>query len=191
MRSFCCYHRYVMREIEVKAKLRDVNGFLEASKKLGIQFGDVFTQEDKTYETKLLYDNPNWNIFRLRKQANKIILTMKHKASTRSRDNYEYVTVIGNEDEVIKILERLGYTFGIGINKRRRIAKHNGLELCIDDIDQLGIFVEAEKLAHDETDVDAIRSELWNLLKNLGVEDADRVHKGYDILMHELKKSKL
>ena len=116
---------------------------------------------------------------------------MKHKASTRSRDNYEYETVVENEDDTIKILERLGYKFGIGINKKRRIARYNDLELCLDEIEQLGSFVEVEKLAGDEADVDKIQSELWSLLDKLGIKPGERVHKGYDTLMHELKKSKL
>jgi len=180
-----------MREIEVKAKLRDKEGFLKAAQKLGIQFNSVVVQEDKTYETELPYEDPNWNIFRLRKQDGKVTLTMKHKASTRSRDNYEYETVVENEDETIKILERLGYKFGIGVNKKRCIAKYNDLELCLDEIEYLGSFVEVEKLASDTADVDAIQSELWILLNKLGVEAKDRVHKGYDTLMHELKKPKL
>lgn len=180
-----------MREIEVKAKLIDKDGFLKAASQLGVQFGDIVVQEDATYETKVPYDDPNWNIFRLRKQSNKVILTMKHKASTRSRDNYEYETVVENEGEAIKMLERLGYKFGIGVNKKRRIAKYNGLELCLDEIEHLGDFVEVEKLAGDEADVDAVQSELWSLLEELGVNVNNRVHKGYDTLMHELKKSKL
>lgn len=180
-----------MREIEVKAKLIDKDGFLKAAQKLGIQFSDIVVQEDKTYETELPYDDPNWNIFRLRKQDNKVILTMKHKASTRSRDNYEYETVVEDENETIKILQRLGYKFGVDINKKRRIAKYNGLELCLDDVEQLGSFVEAEKLASDKADVDAIQFELWSLFNELGIKDTYRVHKGYDTLMHELKKSEL
>lgn len=178
-----------MREIEVKAKLKDKKSFLEAAKNLGIHFSDIIIQEDKTYETELPYSNPNWNIFRLRKQDDKVILTMKHKASSRSRDNYEYETEVENEADTIKILERLGYTFGIGINKKRRTAKYNGFELCLDEIEQLGSFVEVEKLTDDDVDVDEIQSELWSLLSKLGIEDKHQVHKGYDTLMHELKKS--
>ncbi len=180
-----------MREIEVKAKLKDEETFLRNCKKIGIQFSEVVIQEDKTYETELPYSDPNWNIFRLRKQNNKTILTMKHKASTRTRDNYEYETLVENEAETIKILERLGYKFGIGINKKRRIAKYKDLELCLDEIERLGSFVEVEKLARDDVDVDAIQSELWSLLNKLGVEARDRVHKGYDTLMHDLNKPEL
>ena len=176
-----------MREIEVKAKLEDKVRFLEAAKNLGIEFGDVLLQEDKTYETKLPNTDPEWNIFRLRKQENKIILTMKHKASLRSRDNYEYETVVENEADTIKMLERLGYFFGIGINKQRRTAEYKGLELCLDEIEQLGCFVEVEKLTDGTADVDKVQAELWSLLSQLGIADKDQIHKGYDRLMHDLK----
>ena len=62
-------------------------------------------------------------IYRVRKQADKVILTIKHKASSRSRDNYEYKTVVEDAAETIKILERLGYTFGIGKNKKTSYCK--------------------------------------------------------------------
>jgi adenylate cyclase, class 2 len=175
-----------MREIEVKAKLKDINDFLSHAKKQGIEFNDVVVQVDRTYETRIPYDSPNWNIFRLRKQADKLILTMKHKASSRSRDNYEYETVVEDEGEIIKILERLGYTFGVEVRKQRRTAKYNDMELCLDEIDRLGNFVEVEKLVDGVADIDKIRGELWDLLTQLGVNPKDRVHKGYDILMHEM-----
>jgi len=178
-----------MREIEVKAKLLDKKSFLAAAEKLNIKFSNIITQIDTTYETAISYDDPNWNIFRIRKQDDKLILTMKHKASTRSRDNYEYETLIENELEVIKMLERLGYVRGVTINKKRRIAKHKDIELCIDEIDELGDFVEVEKLAEDDADVDKIQNTLWELLVSMGVKPADRVYKGYDTLMHQLKSN--
>ena len=174
-----------MREIEVKARLRNKIDFLAAADKLGIAFGQPIAQDDTTYEADLSYDDPNWNLFRLRKQSGKLILTMKHKASSRSRDNYEYETLVENESEVVKMLERLGYKFGVEINKKRRIAKYNDLELCLDEIEHLGNFVEVEKLAGDDADVDAVQNELWILLAQLGIHQDDRIHQGYDTLMRQ------
>jgi len=174
-----------MREIEVKAKLKDKTGFLKLAKQLGIEFNDTIVQEDHTYESETAYNDPNWNIFRIRKQDNKNILTMKHKASTRSRDNHEYETIVDDHIEITKMLDRLGYKFAVKVNKKRRIAKYRDFELCLDEIEHLGDFVEVEKLAEDNADVDAIQLELWGLLRELGIEPIDRVHKGYDTLMIE------
>lgn len=173
-----------MREIEVKANLKDKVGFLKLAKKLGIEFSKAVTQEDHTYESNVAYDDPSWNIFRIRKQDGKNILTMKHKASMRSRDNHEYETLIEDHIEITKMLDRLGYKFAVRVNKKRRTAKYKGLELCLDEIEHLGDFVEVEKLTADNADVDAVQIELWDLLSKLGVRPSERVHKGYDTLMY-------
>jgi adenylate cyclase class 2 len=176
-----------MREIEVKAKLRNKAGFLAAADALGIHFGEAIIQDDVTYETDLPYNDPDWNIFRIRTQNDKQILTMKHKASDRSRDNHEYETVIEDANEIVKMLGRLGYSHGVRIRKQRRAAHYKDLELCLDQIDGLGLFVEAERLTGDDADADIIQDELWDVLARLGVGPDDRVHQGYDMLMHQLE----
>ncbi len=179
-----------MREIEVKAHLKDKELFLKKASEKNISFSEPVVQEDTTYETKTPYDDPQWNIFRIRKQDGKVILTMKYKASDRSRDNHERETTIEDANEVADMLERVGYSVGVRIHKSRRTAKYQGLELCLDDVSELGSFVEVEKLADDNADVDKIQSTLWQLLLELGIHPEDRVHKGYDNLMHEHIKSK-
>jgi adenylate cyclase class 2 len=174
-----------MREIEVKARLKDMDGFLAAAEKLGITFGDAITQDDTTYENDLPHDDPNWNIFRIRKQGDKQILTMKHKASSRSRDNHEYETAVEDPAQMVKILNRLGYNRGVHLRKQRRIAHYKDLELCLDAIESLGVFVEAEKMVTDQADVDKVQAELWALLQQLGISPDDRVHRGYDTLMRQ------
>jgi adenylate cyclase class 2 len=179
-----------MREIEVKAVLKDKESFLRNAAERGIIFGDPIIQEDTTYETTIPYDDPLWNIFRIRKQGGEVILTMKYKASIRSRDNHERETVIEDADQVADMLERVGYSLGVRIRKSRQLAHYEGLELCLDEIDGLGSFVEVEKLTEEDADVDAIQSHLWKLLLDLGIGLGDRTHKGYDTMMHELMKSK-
>ena len=114
---------------------------------------------------------------------------MKYKASSRSRDNHERETVVEDAKEVADMLERVGYSLGVRIRKTRKTAKYNDLEICLDEVDDLGTFIEVEKLANDEADVDAIQAELWNILSELGIDTKDRIHKGYDTLMHELLKN--
>ncbi len=174
-----------MREIEVKARVRNLKSLLDRAHNLGINFGESVVQEDITYETKIPKDNPDWNIFRIRKQGDKTILTMKYKASSRSRDNHERETVIEDAKEVADMLERVGYSFGVRICKTRQTAKFKNIEVCLDEVEDLGTFIELEKLENNDIDVDAIQAELWNILLQLGIDNEDRIHKGYDMLMHE------
>lgn len=174
-----------MREIEVKARLRDQVAFLAAAQRKGIVFGDAFEQYDTTYESPLDHDHPDWSIFRIRRQKNVTIFTMKYAASERPRDNHEHETTVGDEAEIIRMVEHLHFHKGVDIRKRRRTARYNGFELCLDDVQHIGTFVEVEKLAADDADVDAIQGELWRLLTSLGVHDSDREFKGYSRLMHD------
>ncbi len=180
-----------MREIEVKAALRDKPLFLQKATEKGIVFGDPVIQDDVTYESTISYDDPRWNIFRIRKQGGKVILTMKYKASSRSRDNHERETFIEDADQVADMLERVGYHLSVRLRKSRQVAHYQGLELCFDEIEGLGSFVEVEKLVDEDVDVDIIQSQLWKLLVDLGIHPKDRIHKGYDTLMKERAKSKL
>lgn len=176
-----------MREIEVKARLRDEARFLALAEERGMRFGEVISQADVTFvDDDTPHESPKWNIFRLRRQGEKTIFTMKFHASNRSRDNHEYETEVKDGREIQKMLERIGYNKDVEIKKVRRIAHHAGLELCIDEVERLGAFVEVEKLAADNADVDKIQSELWKLLKSLGVEEKDRIHMGYDSMIRAL-----
>lgn len=174
-----------MREIEVKARLKDKATFLNRCGELGIVFSEPVIQDDTTYETDLPKTDPAWNIFRIRKAAGKTILTMKYKASDNAHDNHERETEIQDAEQVADMLARVGYSEGVNIYKSRQLAKYEAVELCIDEVKYLGDFVEVEKLTEDDTDPDTVQAGLWSLLEQLGVSREDEVLKGYDRLMHE------
>jgi len=174
-----------MREIEVKAKLNQPDSVLQAAAKLGISFGEPVRQEDTTYVQHHDYSKPDWNIFRLRSTQGRTLLTMKFKASDRTHDNHEYETVVSDRQQAENMLLRLGYNRDVAINKNRRIAKYQDYEICLDEVDGLGKFIEIEKLAEDTVDVDAIQTELWKLLEQLGVSKADEVTRSYNVLVRD------
>lgn len=175
-----------MREIEVKARLVDEHEVLVRAKKLGIAWSDPIVQEDTTYLSDTSKSDPSWNIFRVRKQGSRHILTMKYKApSIQSRDNYELESDIAKPDEVIKMLERLGYVEDIYLKKTRRKAAYKGYEICLDDIDGYGAFIEVEKMASDDESAEAVYEELWTVLKELGVDKKDAFDRGYDMLVRD------
>ncbi len=64
---------------------------------------------------------------------------------------------IEDANEIAHMLERLGYAHGVPIKKTRQIAKYNQLEICIDEVDGLGIFIEVEQLTNDDVDGDEIQ----------------------------------
>jgi predicted adenylyl cyclase CyaB len=84
-----------------------------------------------------------------------------------------------------KALILMGYKEAVRINKTRIVTHYNGCEICVDEVDDLGTFIEMEKLTEDG-DVDLIQEDLFRFFESIGINRSDRVTSGYDILKFEL-----
>jgi predicted adenylyl cyclase CyaB len=71
------------------------------------------------------------------------------------------------------------------LTKTRQKAKLTDIEICLDTVDQLGTFIEAEKLTADDADYQAVIDELWVVFEALGITRDDEVTDGYDVLMNK------
>ncbi len=78
----------------------------------------------------------------------------------------------------------MGYQIANKVTKSRRTANYGDFEICIDDVERLGHFIEVEKMS--DGDVDLVRKELNDFLVSIGVPTEDETHKGYDIMAIEL-----
>ena len=178
-------------EIEVKARLSDKKGVTERLTALGCSFSEPKTQDDMvwvaqvgTLETFLSNDS----FFRVRVQnGSKVILTAKKpKAKTghASLVKHEYEVVVDSAQEVRGILKLMGLAEAVRVVKVRRTAKYKEYEICIDEIENLGDFIEMEKLGEEES-AQNVQKEMLEFLATLGISSEDVVKKGYDILMLE------
>jgi len=177
-----------MAEVEIKARVRDRSRLLERLNNLGCILSDPIRQEDRIYITmgvpfsKLIkLNNP---ILRIRIQRNKKIFTLKMSRSDEL-DNIEHETEIENSDEMDAIIKYLGYVPSIVVVKSRQKGKLGDCEVCVDEVDNLGTFMEIEKIIPDTEPKDKTIEELLKILNELGIGSSDRVLKGYDTLMYE------
>jgi predicted adenylyl cyclase CyaB len=76
----------------------------------------------------------------------------------------------------------MGYKIAAKVNKTRVITHYDGCEICLDDVENLGSFIEMEKLTK-EGDSEKIQEELFTFFESLGIKRQDRMISGYDILM--------
>jgi adenylate cyclase class 2 len=83
----------------------------------------------------------------------------------------------------------MGYKSAVKINKVRRKAKHLGYEICVDEVEGLGTFIEVEKVTDDCEDSKEVQKELFHFLESLGVNKNDVVMRGYDTLIYLKNKS--
>ena len=175
-----------MREIEIKAHISDRQALLDKLKEKGVLIGDAVRHRDRVFAKPSARDSdPNENWLRIRTENNlKNIFTLK-RSVTGELDSIEHETEITDANELERIIELLGYELYSDLTKVRQKAHLGDIEICLDVVDELGTFIEAEKLVEDTADVHEIEKELWTALKSLGVDPKHKVLHGYDVLMRK------
>jgi adenylate cyclase class 2 len=119
--------------------------------------------------------------------GSKVILTAKRskeKTGAASLVKREHEVVVDSAEEVRGILQLMGLQEAVRVTKTRQTTTCNGYEVCIDDFEGLGSFIELEKIASTDKAAD-IQDEMMKFLETLGIAPENRIMKGYDILMLE------
>jgi adenylate cyclase class 2 len=177
-------------EIEVKAAIRDTEKVRHALESLDCSFGEGIHQDDAVYvqatgslETFLQNDV----FLRVRVQGDGTVLLTAKKPIRKSPEELvkqEHEVVVSSADEARAILELMGYREGVRVRKIRRSAHHGAYEICLDEVEGLGTFIEIEQLG-ERDDARRIQEDMLAFLGSIGVAPENRVTKGYDILMLE------
>lgn len=172
-----------MREIEIKARVHDKAELLRALSKKHIKLSDPTEQHDVVYCIEGTQDNAPGSVWlRLRTENNtRSIFTLK-KQFRGGLDSIEHETEVADEAEMRRIIETLGFTLYSDLTKTRQKAHVGDVEICLDEVQGLGCFMEAEKLTDVDADGDAVEDELWAVLVGFGLRKQDQVREGYDVL---------
>ena len=180
-------------EIEVKAKLRDKAVAFKKLTDLGCELSAATTQDDMVWvlKTGSLEDFLSNRVFlRIRIQnGDRVILTAKSPKAKQGNESLvkrEHEVVVSSASEARNILSMLGLQEAVRVIKKRRTAHYGGYEICMDEVEGLGSFIELEKMA-EEKEAAQIQKEMMDFLMTLGVAPEDQIKKGYDILMLESK----
>lgn len=176
-----------MREIEIKARVTSKEQLFESLHTRGIALSDPIKQHDEVwYEPGAPIGTIGKNTLRIRTQNDTTsIFTLKQTVA--ALDKIEHETTIDNAEQMRAIIMLMHYIPYSALTKVRRKATVGDIEICVDEVEGLGTFIEAEKLCANNADGDATRDELWELLSTIGISKANQVTKGYDVLMHEMK----
>lgn len=180
-----------MKEVEVKAKVRDKSNLLTRIEAMGIKLGPEIIQTDTIFVPVAVMSLPcnvGVPVLRIRSQGNKNILTQKIRL-TNGLDKQESETEISNPKAAKNIILSTGFKEMESFTKHRRKAKYQNWEICVDEVEGLGDFIEVEEMSEDGNSK-KIQSELFGFLKNLGITEADREHYGYDVLIWQSQNPK-
>jgi adenylate cyclase class 2 len=176
-----------MREIEIKARVQDSAALLKKLAHKQIELSEPVTQRDRVFgllgEDGGGQNKRPWLRIRteMKGSETKQIFTFK-RSVTNQLDSIEYETEVSSEAELENIILELGFEPYSDTTKTRRKERVDDIELCYDDVQDLGVFIEAEKLVEDKADFEVITAQLWRLLGSLDVVRDDQVYDGYDVL---------
>ncbi len=176
-------------EIEIRARINNLDNFLVALNKLpGIKTKKMSARQVDTY-LKHSLDKERKIIFRIRRKANKAIFTLKTKSQHDKKDvAWKDIDIQFDEpDRLEDILLNSGYEYVVLIDKVRDSFQYQKYEINIDNIRDLGYFVEIECMC-DQNKSKVIDSEIVSMreiLLSLGCENDDIIERGYVQLMEE------
>ena len=182
----------MLSEIEIKAIVRDRVSLMQKLSEKGCVFSKTKTQDDAVFVQNTgpmdtFLSNSVFLRIRIQDGA-KVILTAKRPKNVRSENlvKREHEVTVDSAEEARGILDLMGYQEqeAARVKKVRQTAKLGEYEICIDEVEGLGSFIEVERMA-DESEAPEILKQIEEFLAELGVQPEDKVSKGYDILMLE------
>ncbi|MBN1501249.1 MAG: class IV adenylate cyclase [Spirochaetes bacterium] len=154
-----------MLEIEIKAFCKSHD---EVEKKLmacGAEFKELVNEEDVYFQHPSRDFSKTGEAFRLRRINDKYCITYKGpKLSSKAKTRFEEETFIDDAGKAVIIFEKLGFKKAGSVRKKRKIYFYNSAEICLDEVEGLGCFVEIEKMGDDPIPVENELFEIASLL---------------------------
>jgi len=123
---------------------------------------------------------------RIRETSDKITLNYKNWYPDGIHCK-EFETKIEDVTALKKIFETLDFKEIVVVEKLRSVWTYKGVEIAIDDVKDLGSFIELE--VENDLDFEEAKKLLYDILKELKAETGEQDFKGYPYLL--LKKMKL
>ncbi len=167
-------------EVELKFPLTDEAGFLAKLEELGAK------ETGERHQSDAYYNHPSRDFattdeaLRIRVDGDRVCFTYKGPkidAETKTRREVE-VPVQATPEHAGAMLEALGFNHVAKVRKTRRCFRLDAgdapVELTIDSIDGLGLFVEIEQVVDSAEAVPASRDALLELAANLGLSGQER-----------------
>jgi len=162
-------------EVEVKGKVEDLKTVEAKAKALGFSFVGVEEHSDIYYRHPLRDFAKTDEAIRVRTVNGKRVLTYKGPKVDKVSKTREEIEVEVDGD-MPKVLEKLGFSPVTEVAKVRRIYTKGDIEVCLDDVRDVGTYVEVECKS---TNLEETRARVMAVVKALGIKDKDLERNSY------------
>jgi len=136
-------------EVEIRAKVNDFSEIKKALNKIGANFRKSETQIDKIFGVAKFLDSEHkivegGIVARIREVNGK--RTLEFKEILREKGGIELNCEVANIEMAEKMLKKLDFEEGFTVKKSREIYSYQDSTICLDKVEQLGNFIEIEKM---------------------------------------------
>ncbi len=175
-----------MREVELKFRVKNREKLMKKLDDLGCKIENVVMQSDSVYVDDLnSVESKEGSIWlRVRKENGRVELNCK-KQSNKIQESQEIEFGVDSYEKANKFLEALGYHKWVVVNKKRLKTRYLDYNLCIDEVEKLGTFIEIELLV-DESDKRDYIEDLRSVAEVLDLDKENVVNSHYDTMISEL-----
>lgn len=181
-------------EVEIRAKVDSFEKIKEKLSQLGASFIKSEAQVDKIFGADRFLDSEHKIIegglcSRIREVNGKAKLEIKE--ILRNKGGIELSCEVASMELAEKMLAKLDFKEAFAIKKFRESYSYNGLEVDLDNVEQLGNFIEIEKMiaTDDEKEKSKTKNECLELLNILSPGSQIETRK-YGDMMQELINNK-
>jgi adenylate cyclase class 2 len=101
------------------------------------------------------------------------------KIDKKTKTRLEYSVGIDNMDSLSSILKSLGFERVATLTKKRTFFDLRDITLSIDDVEQVGLFLELESIAHQKDELESAKRTIFELLDELGIDPKQSVRESY------------
>ena len=101
------------------------------------------------------------------------------KIDKKTKTRIEYTADLGSIEPITAILENTGFKRVATITKRRVFFDIDGITASIDDVDDVGRYIELELIADGKDSMNTARERILSLLKTMGLDENDLVRESY------------
>jgi len=180
-------------EVEVKIPIENRTSVEEALHRIGAQRLNSETQVDVYFDHPVRVFQETDEALRLRSRHpdvegdepdNTIFppyeLTYKGpKLESRSKSRVELSVHISNIDSARSILESLGFKHVATISKRRVFYTVDSITVSVDDVEDVGLFLELERVVTSRRDMNPALDMIFDLIERLGLDSNNSIRTSY------------
>ncbi|MFX1560847.1 MAG: class IV adenylate cyclase [Promethearchaeota archaeon] len=101
------------------------------------------------------------------------------KLDQKTKTRVEYSVGIDNTDYLTSILESLDFKPIAKVVKKRTFFNLRAITISIDDVEDVGLFLELESIAHQKEEMESAKRAIFKLLDELGIDAQQTIRDSY------------